>query len=267
MSNIIRKLYKRHPLNDPSKWSEDLRPPYFDAQKFQQRLDERVGLNREGKSILALRWAPEAIGLYGIPRYWVSRVRDGETWKYTSAPRWVLESRIERSQYAPSWNATRFAMSAEDGFVATDAPEEFFMFRWLCAEHESPDPLYGKPKCCQRAWEPDRLRCWGTYRAPNDYDLACVSKALQVREQGRFVDAYEPLSVHDLIAIESNSTMQMAELVAKEEAERLAMGRDFDRRHGWRLAKEAPTTHNKFHDVGTSVALGEQRGNIILTDS
>ena len=28
----------------------------------------------------------------------------------------------------------------------------------------------------------------------NDYDLECVSKALQVREQSRFIDAYAPLS-------------------------------------------------------------------------
>lgn len=259
MSNALRKTQRHSYLDDQTKWTEDLRPPYFDTQKFQRRLDERVGLNREGKSILVLRWAPEAIGLYGIPRYWVSRIKDGETWKFTSAPRWVLESRVERSQYAPSWAATRHAMSADDGFIATDAPDEFFMFRWLCAEHESPDPLYGKPKCCQRAWEPNRLRCWGMYRAPNDYDLACVSKALQVREQGRFIDAYAPLSVADLIAIESNSVQQMAEVVAKEENERMAMGRDFDRLHSWRLAKEAPTTHNRFFD--------QNRSGIILTDS
>lgn len=267
MSNILRKLRKQHPLNTPDKWTSDMRAPYFDAKSFQQRLDARVGLNREGKSILQLVWAPAAVGLYGVPRYWVSRVRDGEKWVYTSAPRWVLESRVEKSQYAPSWEAMRFTMSEDDGFVPTAAPDDFYMFRWLCAEHESPDPLYGKPRCCQRAWEPNRLRCWGTYRAPNDYDLACVSKALQVREQGRFIDAYAPLSPADMIALEANSTMQMAELVAKEELEKQAMGRDFDKRHGWRLAKEAPTTHNRFHDVGSSIALGEQRGNIILTDS
>lgn len=261
MSSALRKTKRHSYLDDVSKWTEDLRPPYFDAQKFQSRLDERVGLNREGKSILVLRWAPEAIGLYGIPRYWVSRVKDGETWKFTSAPRWVLESRIEKSQYAPSWKAMRFAMSADDGFIETEPPDDFYMFRWLCAEHESLDPDYQKPKCCQRAWEPDRLRCWGTYRAPNDYDLACVSKALQVREQGKFIDAYEPLGVADLVAIEANSVSAMAESVAKDEAERMAIGRDFDKRNGWRLSNTMPTTHNRFFDQNQSGS------GIILTDS
>lgn len=243
-----------------------MRSPYFDVQSFQKRLDDRVGLNREGKSILKLVWAPEAIGLYGIPRYWITRVRDGEKWIYTSVPRWILESRVEKSQYAPSWEAMRFTMSADEGFVPTAAPDDFYMFRWLCAEHESPDPVWGRPKCCQRAWEPDRMRCWGTYRSPNDYDLACVSKALQVREQGKFIDAYAPLSPADLIAIEANSTKQMSEIVAKDEAERIAIGRDFDKKHKWRLAKEAPTTHNRFFDVSSSVQKGTESG-IILTDS
>ena len=260
MSNIIRKLRKRHPLNDPSKWTAEMRPPYFDDQAYQKRLDERVGLNREGKSILKLVWAPEAIGLYGIPRYWVSRVKDGEKWIYTSAPRWVFESRVEKSQYAPSWEAMRFTMTEEEGFVPTAAPEDFYMFRWLCAEHEYPDPVFGRPACCQRAWEPNRLRCWGTYRAPNDHDLECVSKALQVREQGKFIDAYAPLLPADLMMIEANSVKQMAELAAKEESERTAIGRDFDKRHAWRLGKDAPTTHNRFFDIGAS-------NRVILTDN
>lgn len=267
MSNAIRKLFKRHPLNDPSKWSEDIRPPYFDAESFQQRLDKRVGLNREGKSILRVVWAPKSIGVYGIPRYWIRRVKDGESWRFTSVPRYVLESRLERSQYARAWSLLGLTMGKEDGFVETEPPEDFYMFRWMCTEHEAPDPLWGRPKCCQRAWEPERLNCWGTYRAPNDYDLACVSKALQVREQGKFIDAYEPLSIADLMAIEAASMKQMAALVAKENNEQVAIGRDFDKKHGWRLGKDAPTTHNRFHDVGTSIALGEQRGNIILTDS
>lgn len=260
MSNLIRKLRKQHPLNDPRSWGDEVHPPYFDVDAYQARIDARVGLNRDGKSILKLVWAPEAIGLYGIPRYWVSRVRDGEGWRYTSAPRYVFETIVERSQYAPSWEAMALTMSPEDGFVATEPPEDFYMFRWLCAEHEAPDPVWGKPKCCQRAWEPDRLRCWGTYRAPNDYDLACVSKALQVREREKFIDPYTPLSVADLMLIEANSVKQMAEIVEKEQAQQRAIGRDFDRKHKWRLSNTQPTTHNRFFDVGAS-------NKVILTDS
>jgi hypothetical protein len=262
MSNLLRKTKRHSVLDDPRRWSDELRPPYFDAVTFQSRLDARVGVNREGKSILRVVWAPKSIGLYGIPRYWVTRVRDGEGWKYTSVPRWVLESRVEKSQYAQSWALTRHAMTADDGYVPTEPPDDFYMFRWLCAEHEAPDPLWGQPKCCRRAWEPNRLRCWGTYRAPNDYDLACVSKALQVREQGRFIDAYNPLSVADLIALETTSTTQMEKLVQAEQAETAAMGRDFDRLHGWRLTPDAPTTHNRFFDVG-----GSAEKRVTLTDS
>ena len=260
MSNAIRKLKKRHPLNDPSKWSSDIRPPFFDVNAYQKRIDDRVGLNREGKSILKLVWAPEAIGIYGVPRYWVSRVRDGETWQYTSVPRWIFESRVERSQYAPSWEALRLTMSEDDGFRPSGPPEDFFMFRWLCAEHELIDPDFGQPKCCQRAWEPDRNRCWGTYRAPNDYDLACIEKALQAREQDAFVNPYEPLSVAELMAIEANSVKQMVEVAAKQHQERMAIGRDFDKRHKWRLSNTMPTTHNRFFDQGAS-------NKVILTDS
>jgi hypothetical protein len=260
MSNILRKLRKQHALNDPSQWTTEMRPPYFDVQAYQKRLDERVGLNREGKSILKLVWAPQAIGLYGIPRYWVTRVKDGEKWIYTSAPRFVFESRVEKAQYAPSWEAMRFTMSEEEGFVPTSPPEDFYMFRWLCAEHENIDPVWGKPRCCQRAWEPNRLRCWGTYRAPNDYDLECVSKALQVREQSQFIDAYAPLSPADLMMIEANSVKQMAELATKEQEERMAIGRDFDKRNKWRLSNTMPATHDRFFDIGAS-------NKVILTDN
>ena len=264
MSNALRKIRKRHPLNDPAKWSEELRPPYFDVEAYQKRIDERVGVNREGKSILVVRWAPDCIGLFGIPRYWVSRVKDGEGWKYTSAPRFVFESRVERSQYAPSWEAMSLTMSAEDGFVATEAPEDFYMFRWLCAEHESLDPLWGKPRCCQRAWEPNRLRCWGTFRTPNDYDLECVSRALQVREREKFVNPYEPLSVADLLLIETNSVKQMAEIAARERAEQTAMGRDFDRRHGWKLRYpgkvDEVSSGDRFFDLGN----WKKQGDIIV---
>jgi hypothetical protein len=53
----------------------------------------------------------------------------------------------------------------------------------------------------------------------------------------------------------------MEKLAQAEQAETAAMGRDFDRLHGWRLTPDAPTTHNRFHDVGAS----HQR--VILTDS
>lgn len=267
MSNRIRKLRKTHPLNDKDRWGEEITPPYFDLAAYQKRVDQRVGLNREGKSILKVVWAPQAIGLFGIPRYWVSRVRDGEGWKYTSAPRYVFETRVEKSQYAPSWEAMKFAMSAEDGFVATEPPEDFYMFRWLCAEHEAVDPKRGRPRCCQRAWEPDRLRCWGTFRNPNDYDLECVAKALQVREREKFINPYEPLSVADLLLIEANSVKQMAEVAQQQQADRIDVGRDFDKHRKWRLSNTMPTTHNRFHDISSSVSKGLETGNIILTDS
>lgn len=225
-----RQLVKADPLNDPSQWSVDLRPPYFDRETFQFRLDLRAGKNMDNKSILVLRWAPEVFTeLYDekTPRYWVTRVRDGETWLYTSVPRWIIERRLEKGQYADSWNKTRWIPDGEGGFIDKGPPpDDYHIFTWLCAEHESVIPEIGQPKCCDRAFRGGRKRCWGTYRSPNDYDLQCVEAAVRRREGEQFIDPYAPLSPHDLEIIEATSGLQMERVAMEQEQRQMEILRD-----------------------------------------
>lgn len=221
MSHKRAKRQRKSPLDDPSKWSTEIRPPFFDREVFQARLDLRAGKNRDNKSVLVLRWAPEVqTEMFDtkMPRYWVSRVKDGEGYLYTSPPRWLIERRLEREQYVDSWNSNRMIPDVDGTLLDRGpAPDDYHIFTWLCAEHESNDPIHNWPHCCQRAWEDGRRRCWGTYRQPNDYDLQCVEAAVGRREGEEFVDPYAPLSQHDLEMIEASSAMQMDRVAAEVE--------------------------------------------------
>lgn len=251
MSNALRKMIRGlHPLNDPSKWDADIRPPYFDDAAYQKRIDLRVGLNAEGKPIIRLIWGPQSIGLYGVPRYWIRREKDGEEFRYTTIKRWYLEKRLERSQYYDSWNASRYgtvepAEGAEKcencgsidspvevfdvrrcgscgstelvkGVVRDkgEPPHDFYVFAWMCANHEAFDQDAGWEACCERAYRDGHKRCFGTFRSPNDYDLECISAAVKRRDDEPYVDPYAPLSAQDLAAIEMSSGLQTEKMAA-----------------------------------------------------
>lgn len=255
---LQRKLILSDPLNTPDLWDDEIAPPFFDAQSFQERIDSRVGKNAEGKSIIRLIWGPKSIGLYGVPRYWIRRQKEGEEFRYTTIKRWYLEQRLERSQYYDSWNASRYAMTepAEGKEVcevceAVDKPvqfgeqrrcavcgsselvkgqqvdkgpppDEFFKFAWMCANHEEIDQDAGWPKCCERADKDGHKRCFGQFRSPNDYDLECISAAVRRRDDEPWIDPYGPLSPQDLAAIEMSSGLQterMAAAIMERQAE------------------------------------------------
>lgn len=259
MSNKLRSIIRGlHPLNDPSKWDADLRPPYFDAESFQKRINDRVGLNAEGKPIIRLIWGPQSIGLWDVPRYHLSRVPNGEGWLYTTIKRWYLEKHLERSQYYDSWNKSRYGITepaegAEKcekcgsidnpvevygmrrcgscgstelvkGVVVDkgEPPEDFYIFAWMCASHEDFDQDAGWEACCERAYRDGHKRCFGTFRSPNDYDLECISAAVRRRDDEPYVDPYAPLSAHDLAAIEMSSGLQtekMAQAIQQRRSE------------------------------------------------
>lgn len=285
-----RKLILTDSLNDPTKWDEDLHSPYFDVQSYQKRIDERVGLNADGKSIIRLAWAPTVIGLYGVPRYWIRRVRDGEQWLYTTVKRWVFESRLERSQYYDSWNATRYSMTVpahcqercEDCGTTEKPtetgtgrfcvvcgstqlvrgqqldkgapPDEFFKWEWTCANHEAVNPITGQPRCCERADKDEYKRCFGMFRNPNDSDLELISAAVRRRDAERFIDPYKPLSAHDLAAIEASSGIQMEKIAAAIEERR----------------NEVIRNENRIQDFGGSIhdvsgAFAKNPGSLIYT--
>lgn len=297
-----RKFRKRHPLNDPAKWDEDISPPYFDRASYQARIDARVGKNRDGKSIIRLVWGPEVIGLYGVPRYWLRRSKDGEGHRYATIKRWYLEKRIEREQYVDSWNAARLGTPAEveetceacgskakpievfgktlcsqcgsDQMVkgqVTDRgvpPDEFYVFAWMCAEHRGWDQDAGWPKCCEVADRDNHRRCFGEFRSPNDYDLNCISAAVQRREGEPYANPYAPLSAHDLAAIEMSSGLQTERMMNAIQQKQVDILGQKDQH--WRLWETDPTVlkHGRHHFQGANHVPTERRtpAGIILPD-
>lgn len=270
------------PLDDPTKWDADINPPYFDAVSYQARIDDLVGRNAEGKSIIRLVWAPKSLGLWGVPRYMLSRVKNGEDWLYTTIKRWVLESRLERSQYVDSWNKSRYGMTVPSesperceacgstakpvdkeelgrfcaGCGSTqlvrgevldkgEPPDEFFKWEWTCAIHESINPDTGQHRCCERADKDGHKRCFGLFRNPTDWDLELIKAAVRRRDANKFINPYAPLTAADLVAIEASSGLQMERIAETIEERRTEIVRN----------EGALSDHGgTFHDVGSAYA-------------
>jgi hypothetical protein len=139
----------RHPvLDEPSQWTAAEARPFFDADSYQRRIDDLLGRTRDGKSIIALRWAPEVWNpaMPDVKRYWTTRERNGDTgeWLYTSPPRWVFEKRLEPEQYLDAWNRTRYS---------TTEPEEGDPVCGRCGEACEPLSVEGRvvcPRCFAR---------------------------------------------------------------------------------------------------------------------
>lgn len=248
----------------------------FDDQAFQKRIDLLAGLNRDGRPILRLSYAPQvmtwALGEV-VPRYWTKRTRNpAGGWDYEQPDRWVLEKRIEREAYWDAHNASRFQIV--DG-VETDLgppPEEFYVFEHLIAVHEPHHAESGLPLCCERAWEGEekvtlnargelvtekvgsRRRCWGVaYREPNDSDLDLIGEAVSRMRAGKYYDPYAPLTPEQLATLELSANFD-AERMADEANRRIAeMSRDFNNLHGWRLTNTDAGKRSKFHFLGENL--------------
>ncbi len=202
-------------LNQKNQWHRYMKP-YFDAVKFQERIDARVGLNKDGRPIIRLVWAQDiADRAFGqvIPRYWTRRRKtadaDGKHIYYT-VPRWILERRMEPETYMPAWEASRWSMQDERGIPVDkgDAPAEYYVYANLIAEHEADDGS-GWAGCCNRAYYTDRSRCWGKYRQPSDADLQLISQAVRQMEADKYRDPYRPLTPPELAEIETMAGMQV----------------------------------------------------------
>lgn len=161
--------------------------PWFDVEAFQQRIDDRVGLNKDGQPIIKLIWGQDVFHhLFDeeLPRYWLRR--QGST--YWTIPRWMFEKRLEREQYVDGWNANRYALrdpsqgspSCGDcgwggepklikgqlycsACVSTNLvggavidkgppPDEYFVYMMEAAKHEGATGPDGWPQCCTRAF-------------------------------------------------------------------------------------------------------------------
>lgn len=239
-------------LDNSARWNQRLRP-WFDVEGFQERINTRVGVNRDGRPIIRLVWGQDALTTaYNetTPRYWTRRQRkypDGFTW--WTVPRWIFERRLEPEQYVTAWNAKRYSLkdptqsglvlrceecgsSAEpkiiggklycsncagtqlSGGAVIDKgppPAEYYVFMMEAARHEAVDPSTGWAACCTRQFYTDRMRCWGQYRHPNDFDLEVLSQSARMMEAAKNIDPYAPLTL---------AQMEEAELAANMQVER-----------------------------------------------
>lgn len=253
-------------LDNPARWNLKLRP-WFNADAFQQRIDERVGLDKNGNSIILLRWAPEVqqrLFEEWTPRYWTRRRRTAaNTFEYWQPPRWIFEKRIEPEQYAPNWNATRFTLVDEysQPLNKGDAPTEYSTFAWLCADHEGYGADQGQPACCMRHYYTDRSRCWGTYRTPNELDLTLISQAVREMEAAKFTDPYAPLSTSQLAEAEVAANMQAEEAARQFEAYEQQMIQDYMKSYGWMLTETDPgvLAHGRYHDLGAHTTVRHRK--------
>lgn len=99
-------------LDNPKRWNQYLKP-WFDVQAFQQRINDRVGLNRDGRPIIRLVWGQDITqNVYQeeTPRYWLKRLKRQTGYTWWTVPRWIFERRVEPEQYTAAWNATRYSL-------------------------------------------------------------------------------------------------------------------------------------------------------------
>lgn len=128
-------------LDNSKRWNQRLKP-WFDVEGYQERVNDRVGLNRDGRPIIRLVWGQEVWQhTFGeeTPRYWTRRLRVGTGYVWYTVPRWIFERRIEPEQYTEAWNATRYAI--------TDPTEGGGQRCEDCGSSSEPEILGGKLYC------------------------------------------------------------------------------------------------------------------------
>ncbi len=271
-----------HPfLDDKSKWTEDPKPPSFDAESFQRRINDRVGLSRDGKPILRLVWAPavthHALG-ERVRRYWMTRTPtvDG-SFTYVSPPRWVIEKRLEREAYWAAHEASRWQLDSQGFPVDTGPPpEDYYVFEYLVAGHDGFRAESGEPQCCAEAWEGEtkykfngrmelvsyqahaRSRCWGRYREPNRQDLKAIERAVREMNADRYYNPYAPMSAEQLAVVELSANVDAQRVVAQADEYEQALSDDFQHSYGWRLLERdaGRLSHGRYHFLNTQWKAG-----------
>jgi hypothetical protein len=299
----LKKLRLKAPaaLDNPTRWNQRLKP-WFDVERYQDRINERVGLNRDGRPIVRLVWGQEVWQVVfgeSTPRYWTRRLRAGSNFVWWTVPRWIFERRIEPEQYTAAWNATRYSLkdptegighrcddcgsssepeilngklycrscagsSISGGAVIDKGPPPSEMYTWMmeAAEHEGmTDPVSHWPLCCTRQFYTDRRRCWGTYRAPSDFDLLVLEQTTRAMNADKFRDPYAPLTAAQLAETELAANLQVER--AAEQFE------EYEQQLWLEVQRAYPVPGSEltgYSDLGPAFAKGTDRG-IILTDS
>jgi len=194
LSNLELESQSKSPYNRPEHWTNSQTPPFFDTVSFQKRINNVVGLSREGHPIIKLEWAAQVWSpWWGDPDYWVSYTKaDG----YVFVQRWVFLQRMELGSYRTAWIQTHSDNQPP--------PPEYYTFFSMAAEHDE-EMIEGEPACCWRKWnEKDGqgrrtyLRCWGVGRDPNDSDLDRIKVAVRYRNSQPWHDPNSPLSQEEM---------------------------------------------------------------------
>ena len=184
-------------LNDPQLW---LTAPPFDAPcpphevaAVQREIDSIVGVTRGNRSIAKIVWNGDRKFWNGYYDEWTptgqprgelqykphvlyktvldksrNRVRD------IFVPRWILLTRLEPEQYAPTWARDSKRRCRERNCMVqvrpVDPPAEYWLWQYTVADHDG--------LCCALANSRDEL-CFGAYAPPR-----AVTPYLEQRKRG-----------------------------------------------------------------------------------
>lgn len=173
-----------HPLNDPVEWVQHPQydPPCSaeDVARWQARIDSVAGTTRDNKSIVRLVWNGDRRywkeyntdwDLAGRPTKSVKRPQvlyksvtdsDGRLLFDAFVPRWLLMTRIEPEQYAPTWARDIMihhpVLKRSVPIKPTTPPKEMYMWLQTIGEHDE--------HCCRLAAQ-NEASCYGRYARPS----------------------------------------------------------------------------------------------------
>lgn len=278
--------------------------PWFDVEGFQKRINDRVGLNRDGRPIVRLVWGQDIWQeVWGerTPRYWTRRLRKGADIAWYTIPRWMLESRIEPEQYVDAWNATRYSLRdpvAGDGFRCEDCgttreprlvgsrvyctgcmgtnvkggavvdkgppPPEMYVYLSECAEHEAITDQVS-------GWAACCTRAFYTDRS-RCWGLYRPPAEIDLAVVERTVQALNSSKAHDPYKPVTPAELAEMELASNIQVERAQLEfEEYERQLQAEVLKTYPYPGfelgaSHFSDPGPSYRKGQDRG-IILTDA
>lgn len=271
MNEVIQHLArddKWDAYNDPREWFRTLNPPSFGLQrtKFQKQIDNIVGLSARRQSLIMLRWAWESsYMMFGKlkQRYSFVTLEIKSREVQFSVPRWVIEQRIEREQFKPSWDATRYVVDpvtvvtdtskakydlngdltyagdvihAGDKLDKGECPNEWHQNLWMVADHDG--------QCCKKAEQMGRS-CWGYYRNPSQWDLEEIKRIhhAKLNDPTYHQSPFEPLT-EETLAQTAKSEFEYKERVEAEKKAELDLRMDDHFNSGlYRLRYEGPRYH------------------------
>lgn len=198
MTTLAPKLSPVSRYDDIEKWVEGgfEQPPWPPAtiEDFQKRIDSAWG----GRGCIELVWSGDRS--YGDQFYtdWhyngqpkgkleqkpvllFGEFPISETdYVYVVPPRWLLMEVVHGSQLEAGWEDSAWVadetMFGGKKRIRAEKPPEFFYVTWrTIARHEGGTNDWSlKNPCCARLWYGKKKLCYGSYREPDESDLAFV---------------------------------------------------------------------------------------------